>query len=259
MENSRAVFITGATGIARASAIELARRGFDIAIMSRTQEDVDETASLVESEGRRALALTGDVSSEPDMVSAYETIHQVWGGLSGIFANAGINGKWAPIERLSLDDWKKTIDINLTGTFLTVKHGVPHLKHSGGGSIVITSSVNGTRMFSNTGASAYASTKAAQVAFAQMMALELAPDHIRVNVICPGMIETEIEESTDKDGFEEAQYPVEYPAGKLPLTHGKPGSSEDVARLVAFLISDESSLITGTPIWIDGAQSLLMG
>lgn len=259
MADQRIAFITGATGIARASARALAGRGYDIALMSRTPEDVDETASLVEKAGRRALRLTGDVSSEDDIIAAYEAVHEQFGRLDGIFANAGVNGKWAPIENISLDDWQKVIDINLTGTFLTVKHGVPHLKHSGGGSIVITSSVNGTRMFSNTGASAYASTKAAQVAFAKMMALELAPDQIRVNVICPGMIDTNIEESTEREDFEEAQYPVEYPEGKLPLTSGRPGTAEDVARLVAFLITDDSWLITGTPVWIDGAQSLFMG
>jgi NAD(P)-dependent dehydrogenase (short-subunit alcohol dehydrogenase family) len=259
MAESKTLFVTGATGIARASAVALARRGFDVAVMARTEEDIDETASLVEAEGRRALRLTGDVSKEADIKSAYDAIHNEWGRLDGVFANAGVNGKWAPIEKISLDDWQKVIDINLTGTFLTVKYAVPHLKHSGKGAIVITSSVNGTRMFSNTGASPYASTKAAQVAFAKMMALELAPDGIRVNVICPGMIETNIDESTERQDFDEAQYPVEYPEGRLPLTHGEAGSAEDVAKLVAFLLTDDSSIITGTPVWIDGAQSLFMG
>jgi NAD(P)-dependent dehydrogenase (short-subunit alcohol dehydrogenase family) len=259
MSKSNVVFITGATGLARAAAVALARRKYNVALMARTSEDVEATAEAVRDEGADALPITGDVSREDDLIRAYDAIHERWGRLDGVFANAGINGKWAPIERISLDDWKKVIDINLTGTFLTVKHAVPHLKHSGGGSIVITSSVNGTRMFSNTGASPYASTKAAQVAFAKMMALELAPDQIRVNVICPGMIETSIEESTEREAFEESQYPVEYPEGQLPLTHGRPGSADDVARLVTFLITDDSWLITGTPVWIDGAQSLLMG
>lgn len=259
MKSTPVAFIIGATGIARAAAVELARRGYHVAAMARTREDVEETIRLVEAEGSEGLVITGDVSKNADVQEAYRQIDQRWNRLDVVFANAGINGKWAPIEDIDLDDWQSVIDINLTGTFITVKHAVPMLKRSGGGSIIITSSVNGTRMFSNSGASPYASTKAAQLAFGKMMALELAPDRIRVNVICPGMIDTEIEETTDRDTFDEAQYPVEYPDGKLPLTHGRPGTSEDVAKLVAFLAGDEARLITGTPVWIDGAQSLLVG
>jgi NAD(P)-dependent dehydrogenase (short-subunit alcohol dehydrogenase family) len=139
-----------------------------------------------------------------------------------------------------------------------VKYAIPLLKKHGG-SIIITSSVNGTRIFSNTGATAYSCTKAAQVAFTQMAALELAQHRIRVNVICPGAITTEIDDNTEKRNLEEADVPVEFPEGKIPLTDGKPGKSEQVADLVLFLASDRASHITGTPIWIDGAESLLMG
>ena len=148
--------------------------------------------------------------------------------------------------------------INLRGTFLTVHYAVPHLRKQGG-SIVITSSVNGTRMFSNVGASAYATTKAGQVALAKMLALELGQDKIRVNVICPGWITTNIEESTDKSKLDDAQKLAEYPEGVVPLTQGEPGRAEQVAELVRFLFSDASSHISGTEIWIDGAQSLLQG
>jgi NAD(P)-dependent dehydrogenase (short-subunit alcohol dehydrogenase family) len=92
-----------------------------------------------------------------------------------------------------------------------------------------------------------------------MIALELAQDRIRVNVICPGAIETNIEESTEQRDLEEVREPVKFPEGSIPLTDGKPGSSEQVAQLVLFLVSDASSHITGTEMWIDGAESLLMG
>ncbi|MEA2694855.1 MAG: hypothetical protein QOJ16_4242, partial [Acidobacteriota bacterium] len=113
--------------------------------------------------------------------------------------------------------------------------------------------------FSNSGATAYSSTKAAQVALTQMLALELAKDKIRVNVICPGAVETEIEESTERRDLEKAAEPVEFPRGSIPLTDGKPASADQVARLVLFLASDDSSHITGTPVWIDGGGSLLKG
>jgi NAD(P)-dependent dehydrogenase (short-subunit alcohol dehydrogenase family) len=123
--------------------------------------------------------------------------------------------------------------------------------------VIITSSVNGTRIFSNTGATAYSCSKAAQVAFTKMVALELAEHRVRVNVICPGAIDTNIEESTERRDLEKIQEPVEFPEGHIPLTDGKPGTSEQVAQLVFFLASDASSHITGTEIWIDGGESLL--
>lgn len=105
----------------------------------------------------------------------------------------------------------------------------------------------------------YSSSKAGQVAFAKMAALELAKHKIRVNVICPGAIESNIEASAEKRAVEEAREPAEYPAGKIPLTDGKPGTAEQVARLVLFLASDAASHVTGTEVWIDGAESLLQG
>jgi NAD(P)-dependent dehydrogenase (short-subunit alcohol dehydrogenase family) len=129
-----------------------------------------------------------------------------------------------------------------------------------GGSIIVVSSVNGTRVFSNTGATAYSSSKAGQVAFTKMIALELAKYRIRANVICPGAITTSIEESTEKSpSLEQEREPVEYPEGDIPLTDGKPGSAEDVAQLALFLASDASHHISGTEMWIDGAGSLLRG
>ena len=219
------------------------------------QATVDEVKAKTDSD---AIALIADISKPEAMQSAIEKLINEWGHLDIVFANAGINGVWASLEDLSPEEWSETININLTGTFLTVKYAVPHLKQNGG-SIIVTSSVNGTRMFSNTGATAYACSKAAQVAFVKMTALELAEHRIRINVICPGAIETSIEENTERDDLDEIQEPVEFPEGKIPLTDGKPGTSEQVADLVAFLASDLSSHITGTEVWIDGAQSLLQG
>ena len=138
-----------------------------------------------------------------------------------------------------------------------MKYATPHLKRQGG-SVIITSSVNGTRIFSNTGATAYSCSKGAQVVFAQMVALELARFKVRVNAICPGAIETNIDQRTEQRHTDEVKIPVEFPEGNFPL-EGKPGTPEQVAQLVLFLASDASSHITGTPIWIEGAASLLIG
>ncbi|MGB7440586.1 MAG: SDR family NAD(P)-dependent oxidoreductase [Coleofasciculaceae cyanobacterium] len=248
----------GSSGIGKASSVLLAREGAKVAVLGRDEEELKQTVEQIEAANGEAMCVIADISQPEQMHQAIEKIAQQWGRLDLVFANAGINGVWAPLEELDPDEWNKTINVNLTGTYLTVKYAVPYLKQQGG-SVIITSSVNGTRMFSNTGATAYACTKAAQVAFAKMIALELAKHHIRVNVICPGAIDTDIESSTDRQELKEAREPVSFPEGKIPLTDGKSGSSEQVAQLVLFLSSEASSHITGTEIWIDGGQSLLMG
>lgn len=251
--------ITGAgSGIGKAAAQLLAKAGAKIAALGRTEEELKETVAQIQGDRGEAIPLVADISQPDQMQKATQQIVDQWGRIDIVFANAGINGVWAPLEELAPEEWDKTLDVNLKGTFLTVKYAVPYLKQQGG-SIIITSSVNGTRVFSNSGATAYSCSKAAQVAFTKMVALELAKHRIRVNVICPGAIETDINESTERRDLEHIQEPVEFPEGKIPLTDGKPGTSEQVAQLVLFLASEASSHITGTEMWIDGGESLLKG
>lgn len=255
----KVALVTGAgSGIGKAAAQLLAKEGAKVAVLGRTEVELEKTITQIQGDNGEAMPLVADISQPEQMQQVTGQIVEKWGRIDIVFANAGINGVWASIEELSPEEWDKTLDINLKGTFLTVKYAVPYLKHQGG-SVIITSSVNGTRIFSNTGATAYSCSKAAQVAFTKMVALELAKHHIRVNVICPGAIETNISENTEHRDLEHIREPVEYPEGKIPLTDGKPGTSEQVAQLVLFLAADASSHITGTEIWIDGAESLLKG
>ncbi len=255
----KVALITGAgSGIGEATALLLAKEGARIAAIGRTKEELAAVVEEIRANGGEAMALVADISHPEEMEHAVAEISEAWGRIDIVFANAGINGVWAPLEELTPEEWDKTLRVNLTGTFLTVKYAVPHLKKQGG-SIIVTSSVNGTRTFSNTGATAYSTSKAGQVAFTKMIALELAKHRIRANVICPGAITTSIEESTEKRDLEQVREPAEYPEGSIPLTDGKPGSSEQVAQLVLFLASDASNHITGTEMWIDGGSSLLVG
>jgi NAD(P)-dependent dehydrogenase (short-subunit alcohol dehydrogenase family) len=254
----RVALVTGASsGIGRATAALFLKHGMRVGALGRTPDEVHREVGEMKRHGD-VVPLIADISHPAEMERAVNELVERWGRLDVVFANAGINGVWAPIDELQVEEWNKTIAVNLTGTFYTVKFSVPHMMERGG-SIIITSSVNGTRMFSNSGASAYATSKAGQLAFGKMMALELAQYKIRVNVICPGAIETEIDENTETRDLQHTGWPAEYPEGKVPITGGGPGKPEDVAQLALFLASDESRLITGTPIWIDGAESLIQG
>ena len=253
-----ALITGGNSGIGRATAELFLEEGARVGVLGRTFDEVEDATEEMTQNGGEAIPLAADISVPEEIEKAIRELVDKWGRLDIVFANAGINGLWAPIDELSAEDWQQTISINLNGTFYTIKYSVPYLKKQGG-SIIVTSSVNGTRMFSNSGASAYATSKAGQVALAKMLALELARYKIRVNTVCPGKIDTSIDENTERQNLEHTGWPTEYPKGKVPLLHGEAGSSEQVAQLVLFLASDASDHITGTPIWIDGAQSLLQG
>jgi NAD(P)-dependent dehydrogenase (short-subunit alcohol dehydrogenase family) len=252
----RVALVTGAgSGIGKASAVLLAKEGARVAALSRTREELEKTVKEIEDNGGEGLVVTADTSKPEQVEDAVRQIMEKWGRLDIVFANAGVNGVWAPIEELEVDEWRQTVDINLTGTFLTIKYSMPHLKKRGG-AIIVNASVNGTRVFSNSGATAYASTKAAQVAMTKMLALEVARSKVRVNVICPGAIDTEIDDNTERRDLDDIGVPQEFPEGPHPLK-GEPGTSQEVAQLVLFLASDASRHITGTEIWIDGGESLL--
>ncbi|MCC2975449.1 SDR family oxidoreductase [Sphingomonas sp. PL-96] len=258
--SEQVALVTGAgSGIGKATALRLAAEGCAVGVLTHTPEDAEQVVREIEAQGGRALALVADVSNAEQVEQAVGELAGNFGRIDHVFANAGINGVWSPIDELTPDEWDRTVNTNLRGTYLTLHHAVPHLKRAGGGAIVITASVNGTRIFSNAGATAYSCTKAAQVAMTKMLALELAKFRIRVNVVCPGKIETNIEDSTTHRDPEIAGEPVEYPEGKIPLTDGEPGTADGVADLVLFLLSDRARHITGTPVWIDGAESLLVG
>ncbi|MNO40764.1 Levodione reductase [compost metagenome] len=255
----KTAIITGAgSGIGRATAIQMAREGANVALFDL----VNERTSVLEQKLNKfrkdcALAIDVDTSDAERMEEAVRRTVEYFGGLDIVFANAGINGAVGPIEELSLSDWERTMSVNLTGTFLTLKYSIPHLKEKGKGSIIITSSINGNSRFASFGWSPYSTTKAGQVAFAKMAALELAKFKIRVNVICPGAISTNIDESTEfNEEVETIVIPIEFPEGAQPLADG-PGKPENVADLVSFLASDDSIHITGAQIVIDGAESLL--
>ncbi|HEY1171748.1 MAG TPA: SDR family NAD(P)-dependent oxidoreductase [Verrucomicrobiae bacterium] len=243
----------GASGIGLATAQMLAKHGASVAVLSRKLDDSETTAARLEGLGQH-IALGADVGLEEPMREAFATCARTWTQLDVLVINAGINGVWCPVDELETAEWDETMQVNLRGTFLTLKYALPMLR-ARGGSVIIVASINGNRMFNNLGATAYACSKAAQVAFAKMTALELAPHKIRVNVICPGAIRTNIGKSTAIRNVEKIPLPAKQPY--IPLSENEPGTAEQVAELACFLASSAATHITGTDIYIDGAQSLL--
>ncbi|QKS69707.1 SDR family oxidoreductase [Paenalkalicoccus suaedae] len=253
LEGKVAVITGGGSGMGKAAALQLAKQGVRICLIDVDGEALEEAVKEFDGD---VISAEVDTTDEQQVKDAFKRTVDKFGRVDIVFANAGVNGTVAPIEDIETSEWNKTIEINLNGTFHTVKAAIPHMKENGG-SIILTSSVNGTRVFSNFGMSAYSSTKAGQLAFGKMAALELSTYKIRVNIICPGYIETDIVNKTHpkEKELEKVEIPVEYPDGDQPLEG--PGAPEQVADLVSFLASDASQHITGTELFIDGGSSLL--
>lgn len=255
----RVAWVTGgSSGIGRATALAMARAGASVAVHGLNDQEITEVVNQIEGEGGRAMGVRADVSQAEEMQEAARRIVRHFGRIDVVFANAGINGVWAPIEDIKPEEWDQTLGINLKGTFLTIKYAAPELRKRRG-AVIICASVNGTRMFSNSGATAYACSKAAQVTMTKMLALEMADDGVRVNAVCPGAIQSGIHEKTVQRNTEEVKEPVEFPEGKIPLTDGQVPEADVVADVVVFLASDAARHVTGSVIFVDGAQSLLQG
>ncbi len=255
----KVALVTGAgSGIGRAAAIELGRQGAKVALLSRKQDRLDAACAEIVEAGGEAIGISADVTSEAALHDAVRRIDETWGRLDLVVANAGKNGVFAPLDDLTLDEWNDTLATNLTSTFLTTKASLPLLKRQGG-SIVVVSSVNGSRNFSYPGAVAYSTSKAGQVTFVKMTAVELAQHGIRINVVCPGAIKTNIDEATFPRNLDSIRWPIEFPQGRFPTKDGGAAEPAQVARVIAFLLSDAADYVSGTEIWVDATLSLLVG
>ncbi|EOI00056.1 hypothetical protein UAW_00318 [Enterococcus haemoperoxidus ATCC BAA-382] len=252
----KAIITGAASGIGYATAKLFIEKGFIVGLIDADKKRLETISKDFKQSGHECYYRSVDVTDEVSLKKAIDELTDSLEGLDIFFSNAGINGTWAPIETLTIDEWDRTINTNLRSTFLCIKFAIPHMKENGG-SIIITSSINGTRIFNNFGASAYSASKAGQVAFTKMAALELARYNIRVNAICPGAIDTAINEKTTySDELKEVEIKVEFPEGNRPLKN-KTGTSKQVAQSVLFLATDASANISGTELYVDGAESLL--
>ena len=190
-----------------------------------------------------------DAGSEAEVEALVEKTVADHGGIDIVFANAGISGGLASIFDQSSADWQEILQVNLIGPFLAIKYAAPHMKERGGGSIICTASVAGLR--SGAGGAAYSASKAGLISLVKVAATQLAGSNVRVNAICPGLIETgmtsELYEWARSTGREER-------IGRLnPLRRG--GQPEEIASVALFLASDASSYVNGQAIVVDGGLS----
>lgn len=256
LQGKHAVITGAGSGIGQACAELFAAAGAHVGLIDRDCNRLKEVYRGLNHLDRQHGIAEADIRNLSELELAFGHLTATWPGIDIVVINAGINGVWAPLPQLSAQEWEETLHINLTGTFFTLKAALPRLASSGA-SIVIVSSINGSRIFRSAGATAYACSKAGQVALAKMAALELAAKGIRVNVICPGSVETSIEESMTQRRTAHLLPPTIYPEGHIPLTQNQPGTPQQMALAVTFLASPLSSHITGTELFIDGAESLL--
>jgi NAD(P)-dependent dehydrogenase (short-subunit alcohol dehydrogenase family) len=248
--DGKVAIVTGAaSGIGRASAVLFAREGARLVIADKNAEGLNETASVISRQGGSAQAITADTGREENVKAFVARALSAYGGLDVVYANAGISGGRTPLFEQTVDYWLEVLQTNLIGTFLAIKHAAAHMVGKGRGSIVLTASDAGLR--ANGGTAAYSASKAGVISLAQTTANSLYGTGVRVNAICPGLIET----GMTADIFERArERGSEGKIGQLnPLQRA--GGPEEIAAMALFLASDESSYVNGQAFSVDGGLS----
>jgi NAD(P)-dependent dehydrogenase (short-subunit alcohol dehydrogenase family) len=242
--------ITGAgSGIGRAAALLFAREGASVLAVDRDGTAVAETAGLVAAAGGRATAVTADAGNEADVAAFVAQAIEAFGNLDILYANAGISGGTVPFLETTAEQWHEILRVNLVGPFLAIRHAAPHMAARGRGSIVCTASVAGLR--ANAAGAPYSASKAGVISLVQTAANALIGTGVRVNAVCPGLIET----GMTRPMFERArERGTESRIGQLnPLQRA--GHPEEIAGTALFLASDESSYVNGQAIAVDGGLS----
>lgn len=248
LDGKRAVITGAASGIGRACAERFAAAGAALVLVDRN-EAVSSLAAELEERGQRAVAVVGSVADEAIVEEAFEHASSRYGGVDVAVANAGITGSLAPLLELSVADWRAVLDVNLLGAFLCIKHGGRRMARAGAGSIVCTASVAGLR--AGAGPAHYSASKAAIINLVQNAAFQLGGTGVRVNAVCPGLIET----GMTRPIFELARGAgKEHKIGQLNPTR-RAGQPAEMAEVALFLASDAASYVNGHAMVADGGLS----
>jgi NAD(P)-dependent dehydrogenase (short-subunit alcohol dehydrogenase family) len=245
----RVGLLTGtATGIGHAGALLFAGEGAALVTMDINEEEGSRTAALIREAGGRAAFVRGDVSDPGDVQRAVATALEEFGKLDLVWSNAGV-GVFKTVPDTDLDEWDRIVGVNLKGAYLVAKYAIPELIRAGGGTVVITGSVNS--FVADRQWAAYCATKGGVLMLARAMALDHAPDGVRVNCVCPGSVDTALQESwlrarsglpyADAVAADQAAHPL-----------GRYAEPEEVARAALFLSCDDSRFTTGSAVMVDG-------
>jgi NAD(P)-dependent dehydrogenase (short-subunit alcohol dehydrogenase family) len=244
--------ITGASsGIGWVTAEAFATQGARIVVAARRQDELDALVASIEARGGKASAIRTDVSVAADVERMVAHAITTFGRLDYAVNNAGIEGQFAPITDLAEEEWDRVLGINLKGTFLCMQHQARAMLAAGnGGAIVNVGSVNSFLGFPT--GSAYCTSKHGMIGLTTSVSAELAAQGIRVNLVCPGIIDTPMHQRLRKEIGDEV-----YDQGVLPSVHlRRAGRPEEIAQTIVFLCSDAASYITGTTLTPDGGLTL---
>lgn len=243
LDGKAALVTGGGSGLGRASAIALARAGASVTIADVNEDGAKESAALVEQAGCDAAFLRADVTRPDDVAAIVDATVARWGRLDCAVNNAGMTGTAAPTADYTLDDWNRTIGLNLTSVFLCLKHEIPAMLERGG---AIVNMASGAGLVGFPGLPAYVASKHGVVGLTKAAALEYAAQGVRINAICPGSTRTPMLE-----GFMGGDERVERMMTRaVPL--GRLGRPEEIAEAVVWLCSDAASFVVGHALAVDG-------
>jgi NAD(P)-dependent dehydrogenase (short-subunit alcohol dehydrogenase family) len=245
LDNKVAVITGAASGMGRATAIRFAGEGATVVIADLNQPGGEATVRDCKEQGGQAVFQKTSVESESEIKAAIERAVSEFGRLDITYNNAGIAGALGPLEEVSAENWDRTFAVLLRAVFFGIKHSIPHMRKSGGGSIISTASIAG--LLGQAGPLVYSIAKAGVIHLTKCAAVELAKDRIRVNCICPGGINTPLLHKHIPGGEVTTLQILQV---SQPLA--RPGTPEDIAGMALYLASDDAEWVTGTAMIVDG-------